>query len=148
MAPHRPPPRRRVRPPSTPDTDAPPAAANPASIDVTLESQNAVTGSIGPAGGSLNATASDGTRFTLVVPEGALFGPVDITMTPMASVGDEFDDSLLGGVTLEPSGLYFAGLVTLEVAGDGIDAGSLGASADGGEDLHLIPFDSRRAARC
>jgi hypothetical protein len=54
----------------------------------------------------MTVTAGDGTRFTLVVPQGALLSEIEITMTPVSHVGEfPFSGGLVAAVQLEPEGL-------------------------------------------
>jgi hypothetical protein len=74
-----------------------------------------------PSGGSLTAEGSDGTRYTLDIPEGALLVDTEITMTPVSSIEDfPFVAGLGGAVKLEPDGLFFYedAILTIEPAKD------------------------------
>ncbi len=82
---------------------------------VTVLALTAVTGSNTPvsatidsAGGTLTATATDGTRYTLHVPPGALREATSITLTPLASI-DNFPAAAgpSAAVLFEPDGLTF-----------------------------------------
>ena len=71
----------------------------------TLDSPRAVKGNFGwDAGGSLTATAADGTVFTLTVPSASLTEATAITMTPYATLNTGLGESSVG-VKLEPAGL-------------------------------------------
>jgi hypothetical protein len=81
-----------------------------------LDSAAAVTRTVGPAGGTLAATATDGSVHTLTVPPKALRRDTAITLTPIASIADlPAGVSLAGGTHLTPEGLKFDSPVTLEV---------------------------------
>ena len=71
------------------------------------DSDRAVSDAItAAAGGTLSATAANGTVFTLEVPPNALLSDRTITMTPVVSIGSlPFSGGLVAGVSLEPSGL-------------------------------------------
>ena len=104
----------------------------------------AATGAIGPRGGRVDALADDGTLYSLIVPEGALAFPTQITITPLAQLnGSPLGGELIGGVQLEPDGLELAKPATLAIQGDRINPGP-GQIAFGyhgtGQDFHLEPF--------
>lgn len=115
-------------------------APNPASIDLSLESNAAVISPIGPDGGSVMTTDGAGNSYTLTIPQGALFSEQEIAMTPIgAATGEVIGDTFLAGVELEPSGLTFLTPATLEVSGPGIAADTVGFSSEsGGGDIHLV----------
>ena len=84
------------------------APAEPLDVQVILDQATAAIGVIGAGGGALNATGSDGTAFTLMVPAGALAMDEQISMTPVSSIsglpaGASPEHTL--GVSLEPDGL-------------------------------------------
>jgi hypothetical protein len=67
-------------------------------------------------GGSLSATAADGTVFTLEIPPDSLFVSERITMTPVRSVDHfPFADGLAAGVDLQPSGIPLLEGATLTI---------------------------------
>jgi len=72
------------------------------------DSGRAVSGAVTAAGGgTLSATAADGTVFTLEVPPNAFLSDRTITMTPVGSIQSlPFSGGFVAGVNLEPSGLY------------------------------------------
>src|SRR5947209_3801477 len=73
-------------------------------IGVVLDASRAATAVIGTAGGSLTATASDGTIFTLTIPSQALLSSETVTITPVAqAMNVPFSGGLVAGVELEPS---------------------------------------------
>ena len=96
-------------------------STEPIQVQLTTDPSRAVTATIPVEGGTLTATSADGTRFTLVVPAGALVQATTITMTPLASMeGVPFGEGEPMAVQLEPAGLTFFDFVTLTVepAGD------------------------------
>jgi hypothetical protein len=108
-----------------------------------VDATRAVSGAITSAGGTLTATAADGTRFTLAVPADALMSPETITMTPLSSVdGAPLGGGMVGGVKLEPEGLRLLKTATLTVAPTApVSVGeeeALGYHADG-NDAHRHP---------
>ena len=71
-----------------------------------LDEARAVKQVITVEGGDITVTAADGTRFTLVVPPKALLSDLEITMTPVAQVGQlPLSGGLVAAVQLEPEGL-------------------------------------------
>ncbi|MBN2043821.1 MAG: hypothetical protein JW757_02275 [Anaerolineales bacterium] len=117
-------------------------------VKATLENRPAATATIGPEGGTLSTSDAKGTQYTLVIPEGALFYYVDISMTPLAEVeGEVMGDSFLAGVRLEPDGLQFFELVSLEITGAVIEEGAVGFTAQSdGQSLHLVPSASEQGS--
>ena len=109
----------------------------------------AVTAVVGAEGGTVEATAGDGTVLRLVVPEGALATPLQLRLVPLAGVGGlaVAGATVLGGVEIEPAGLLLEAVARLEVTPPaGAAAPSLAASYDlGGADLHLVPVLHRPA---
>lgn len=97
------------------------ACGGPGAIEVidvipSLEEEHSSTKEIGPEGGEISATAEDGTRYTLSVPEGALEAPVAITMTPVSSLeGLPLSGGLAGMVDFEPQGLGLQAAATLRI---------------------------------
>lgn len=77
-------------------------------VAVSLDSGRAVSGDITAAtGGTLSATAADGTVFTLEIPPNAFFSDKTVTMTPVAAIqGLPFSGGLAAAVDLQPSGVY------------------------------------------
>jgi len=82
------------------------------------ESANSSSATLGTAGGRITATASNGVRYTLAVPPGALAANTAITLTPLASIGaSPLAAGLRGAVRFAPSGLQFAEPATLFIEG-------------------------------
>jgi len=115
---------------------------DPLDIDFTPDADHSGTSLLGPDGGSVTATASDGATYTLTVPPGALISPVDITLTPLASVETEGLGEL-EGVLMEPEGLIFlqSAELRIETGAGAEDLFTAGAFA-GGEDFHLTSSDA------
>ncbi len=83
----------------------------------TLDEARAVTEVIGFKGGTISATAADGTVFTLTVPADSLRQVTSITMTPVARLdGLPFGNGTDATVDLQPSGLLFDVPATLDIA--------------------------------
>jgi hypothetical protein len=94
----------------------PPAPANPLTVAPHLDQARATTKRIGPSGGTVKATAADGTGYTLSIPAGALGFDESITMAPLSSVGGlPMSGGLRGGVDLRPHGLRLIRLATLRI---------------------------------
>ena len=109
------------------------------------DSGRAVSNVISPEGGTISATAADGTLFTLTLPDGALLSEETITLTPVASI-DHFPLSggLSAAVELEPEGLLLFQPATLVIhspvpipAGQEITFGWRGT----GQEFFLFPPD-------
>lgn len=129
------------------DFNGPP---NPLDVQAHTDGSRRATATIGLAGGTLEATGADGTRYTLTVPAGALLSDAQISMTPIVSIeGLPFSGGLAAGVQLEPSGLRFGDFVTLEI--DGHPPVSAQAETgflyqQDGEELQLYPVDEDPAS--
>ena len=59
---------------------------HPKSVTVTLDGAKAATAMMPVTGGKLSATGSDGSEFTLTIPDKALAGPEKVSMTPLNAV--------------------------------------------------------------
>ena len=93
-------------------TTAPP----PENTNVSVESGNAASKSIGVEGGTLTTTANDGTAYTLEIPEGSIPANETITMTPIIGIdGYPLANGVAAGVDLKPAGLVFAVPATLTI---------------------------------
>src|SRR5215207_6177500 len=99
---------------------------------------------IGPQGGTLSATAADGTRFELSVPAEALDFSETITMTPVLRAEKlPLSGGLIGAVNLEPAGLTFYEPATLRIIPAALAPGyeTIGFAYNGtGEQFHLHPL--------
>lgn len=104
------------------DDSGPSGPAEPRKV--TLESGHSASATIGLSGGSISTTASNGTQYTLEIPEGALVKPVAITMTPVRAIaGFPVLDGVVAGLEFKPSGLVFATPARLTI-GSAASAGS------------------------
>jgi hypothetical protein len=113
---------------------------NPSSIEVTYDEGSAHAAAVGPEGGVLETEDAGGHHYRLTILEGALISPEEITMTPIASAdGEVMGDLFLAGISLQPAGLHFLELVTIEISGPAIEAGAVGFGAEhGGQDVYLV----------
>ena len=88
----------------------------PSESAITLDQSRAASATISTQGGSLAATAADGTRFTLTVPAGALLSDEDITMIPVAAIKQiPLSGGLRAAVQLQPEGLRLLAPATLTI---------------------------------
>lgn len=110
-------------------------------IEITLDENLVTKETIGPEGGSFSVTDTKGTQYTLIIPEGALLYEEEITMTPIANIdGEVISEIFQAGVKLEPEGLHFLELVSVEIISNDIEEGAVGfTTQSGGENFHLIP---------
>lgn len=125
-----------------------PFSPRPVDVTETVDAGRAASADVGPAGGSLTATAADGTQLTLDVPAGALDAPVAIRMIPLAGVaGLPGGATLVAGARLEPGGLQFLRPATLTVApASAVPVGAQRPFAtENGKDLRAYPVLGRRA---
>ena len=126
-----------------------PLHPNPVKVTVSRDSTHSASAKVPVAGGTVTATGSDGSRFTLTIPPKVLDGDTTITMTPISSIaGLPLSGGLVAAVHLEPEGLHFNAPVLLRIEPSRevpiqqqVGIGYLG----GGNDLHLYPLDSTRA---
>jgi len=89
---------------------------DPIRVTPALDEARAVTGTIGYAGGSISATAEDGTVFTLDIPADSVRQVTRITMTPVTKLdGLPFGNGTDVTVDLQPSGLVFDVPATLTI---------------------------------
>ncbi len=81
-----------------------------------LDESRAVSMAMPITGGTISATAANGTVFTLTVPVGALLSDEKITMTPVAAIdGLPLSGGLAAAVDLAPAGLRLFQLATLTI---------------------------------
>jgi hypothetical protein len=124
-----------------------PVPANPLTVQAVPDTARTVQARIPVEGGSISATAADGTSFLLTVPPDALTFPISVTLTPMQSIGNvPLSGGMLGAVQIEP-----AELILLEPATLTIDAPdrnttddllTVGFAYDGtGSEFHLRPTE-------
>lgn len=113
---------------------------DPIDVSVILDNVN-VTKVISTEGGEISVTGTDGARYTLAIPAGALLVDTEIRMTPIASISNlPFSGGLGGAVKLEPSGLTFFDFVTLTIEPVNpipLENQILFGFEEDGEDLHL-----------
>jgi uncharacterized protein (DUF1778 family) len=103
---------------------------------------------IGPQGGELSVTGSNGVVYTLSVPPGALDFDTPITLRPISNIPDlPLSGGLSAGVFIEPAALVFDVPATLRMtppADFPAPAGPLSlafAFEQDGREFHLYPFD-------
>jgi hypothetical protein len=91
---------------------------NPLSVSPVLDPTHATVAVItATAGGSITATAADGTIYTLAIPADALLFDTEITLTPVTSIGGlPFSGGLQDAVQIAPDGLYLYQVATLSIA--------------------------------
>ncbi|MGC9985143.1 MAG: hypothetical protein ABSF35_16130, partial [Polyangia bacterium] len=91
---------------------------NPLSVSPVLDPTHATVAVItATAGGSITATAADGTIYTLAIPADALLFDTEITLTPVTSIGGlPFSGGLQAAVQIAPDGLYLYQVATLSIA--------------------------------
>jgi hypothetical protein len=86
-------------------------------VTARLDDSRAVSKDIPTTGGTISATAADGTLFTLTLPPDALLSPETITMTPVTAIdGLPLSGGLAGAVDLAPAGLRLFNAATLTIA--------------------------------
>jgi hypothetical protein len=138
----------QVLPP--PVLPAGPNDAKPLNVAVTTETARAVSAIVPIAGGMLETTGADGTRYQLTVPPTALLVDTQITMTPLASITDSASGADRAwpaplGVDLQPDGLRLYDWATLDVipadGNGGVNAMAFGYEGDG-HDLHPRPVQT------
>jgi hypothetical protein len=99
-----------------PQPDADTRIPNPHNVSIELDPARKTTGEITPAGGTLSATAADGTTFTLLFPENAVLSKLQVSMTPISNINDlPLTGGYVGAVHLEPEGMEFLEPVTLTI---------------------------------
>lgn len=88
---------------------------DPLTAELTPDVDRAVSEEVTLEGGTITATAEDGTVFELTIPEGALYGPTVITLTPLLSFEVASLEGPAHGVQIEPDGLPLMASPTLEI---------------------------------
>jgi len=118
-------------------SSSPELPAKPLPVSFTADATATVSVEIGVDGGSLSTTDTNGVEYTLTIPEGALFAPQEIAVTPIALVDSPFDAAEAFAVSMEPNGLVFLEPATLEISGPTFDQStSVAFSSDhGGDDF-------------
>lgn len=81
------------------------STGTPSTVTPKLDTTRAVSADFATSGGSLAVTDSNGNKFTLTIPQGALLGHETITMTPISSATGISGPGLTAGVQLSPDGL-------------------------------------------
>lgn len=120
------------------------APARTVTLETSLEMDRAAGRTIDARGGTVSATGSDGTRFRLRIPEGALAGPERITLIPIGEIrGLPLEGGSVGAVHIEPSGLQLLQAATLTIrpardvpAREQVAFGYFGT----GQDAHRYPL--------
>lgn len=86
-------------------------------VTARLDPSRAVSSDIPTSGGTITATAGDGTVFTLTIPRDALLSEAKITMTPATALdGLPLSGGLAAAVDLAPTGLRLFQFATLAIA--------------------------------
>ena len=84
--------------------------------NVTTQTANARGARIGPEGGTVSATADDGTTYSLVISAGAIEKPTQVALYPVSSVaGLPQGSKLAAGVQFVPDGLVLDAPATLTI---------------------------------
>ena len=124
----------------------PAVTPTPLAVTVVPDATHAERALVTPQGGSVTATAADGTTFDLLLPENAVLSPVELTLTPATVTGLPLRGGSLAAVQLEPEGLRLLAAATLLVSPPGgafaTPAGQrlVGFGWHGtGAELHLAP---------
>ena len=91
-------------------------ALNPLTVSLTLDQTSRVVRVISGEGGTLDTTTSNGARYSLEIPQGALLAPTAVTLTPVDSVdGLPVGADALAAVHFSPEGLEFQQPTTVTV---------------------------------
>lgn len=89
---------------------------NPITVSARPDNGRAASANIGAAGGVVEATGADGTRYKLSVPAEALLYTEAITLTPVAGIDKmPFATKGVHAVSIAPEGLIFAEPATLTI---------------------------------
>jgi hypothetical protein len=126
------------------------AKGRPVQLDLTFEPERGRAKEITPAGGTISATSSDGTRFELRIPEGALVYSERISVIPISSVhGLPLSGGSIAAVHLKPDGLRLMKPATLSIrprANVPVPEQVAFAYTGNGSDAYLYPLspDPRR----
>ena len=122
-------------------------AGKPLNVRVQLDKKQTASKMVPRNGGSVSLTATDGSKFMLEVPSGALDADTTITMTAVKSIdGAPLDSNTPTAVQLEPAGLFFKQFVTLTI----VPARDIPIKQQGifsyegdGQDYHLALVDPK-----
>ena len=144
------PPKSTLVLPDTTGLFSPSATRTRTTVGVTLDQGRAVSAVVPTTGGSISATGTDGSRFTLVFPSGALTAATQITLTPVSGIVSlPLSGGLGAAVQLSPDGLQLARAATLTIEPARpvpvAEQAAFGWHA-AGEDFHLHPIDADPAA--
>lgn len=129
------------------DPSAPPQLAEesgaPLSVETGLEADRAVRQVLSAEGGTLGATAADGSKFVLTIPPNALADNTEIALTPVADIsGLPSGVTLAAAVQLSPDDLLLfepARLVILPARAIAADQEITFSWSGGGEFVHAVP---------
>jgi hypothetical protein len=84
-------------------------ADNPLNLTVAADRARSATATVTAEGGTVTATGTDGTTFALEIPKDAVYGAVDVTLTPTTDIkGWSVPPGNSAAVLMEPDGLTFA----------------------------------------
>ena len=129
---------------------APSRLSMPVSAAPVGESAHAASATIGSAGGTLSATAADGTKFRLDMPSGSVPDGTQITMTPVSSLSAApWTGKLVGAVQFTPDGLPLVHGATLTITPKSsvpIANQVAFGYGTGGADLHVVPLAPTRSS--
>src|SRR5262249_45706778 len=131
---------------------SPLAGSGALAVNPVLDSARQVSAAMSEEGGTLSATAINGTVFTLTIPQDALAAEEEITMTPIVSIPDlPFSGGLASGgaVQLGPEGLLLTQPATLEIkssAALSVQEQTPFSWYKSGDDFHLFPLSIDVAA--
>jgi hypothetical protein len=118
---------------------------NPLRVTVALDETTSTESVVLSAGGTVIAEGSDGTKYTLVIPENALLSDQEVRMTPVASIdGLPLSGGLVAAIELRPEGLllFEPATLTIELPDDVSADSFLGFSfLHSGEELFLYPTE-------
>jgi hypothetical protein len=111
-------------------------------VALQADTARAASAPVTASGGTVDARGADGTRYRLVLPPGAVSGPVTVTMTPLTGASGLPFEGLAAGVRLEPAGLSLEKPGRLLVQRDGLAVSPTTAAfgSEDGRDLFLTPW--------
>ncbi len=89
----------------TQEQNQPQTLAGPIQVSLTLEESQAISSTLTGEGATLSAVSSNGVKYDLSLPAGALYEDTKIRMIPIEKMdGLPLSGGLIGGVQLEPEG--------------------------------------------
>lgn len=143
------PPRQQPTTPTEPAPATPQTSSNPLTVAASPAQGSSVTQTILPEGGSISATAPDGTRFTLTIPKGTFSEPQAVTLAPVASIQRlPFTGGLVAAAQIAPEDVPLAKTPLLLIeppkpipAGEQSSLVSF-AYNGGGQEFHLYPLET------